>query len=251
MSERTENYNMLLPAQEDYYNVEVFNDNYSVIDKNLHRVENAVEGLAEVAKSGGYNDLLKRPYTTCASVAEFNVAINAMDDNGGVICLLPGEYEFSADINIDKDNITVIGSGMNTVIKLSADKRLWVLGNYVTFEGLKIAREDESSKELILLDTMGTHSAKGFKLDGVYIECGAMEGASGLIEVTSVDATELRLLNCTVVCDASRLIHTGSKVITGVVSGCISSNAMTVPATTTSGEQVIMLGANLNVKAGA
>lgn len=63
MSTKTANYNMTLPAQDEYYNVDIFNDNYEIIDGELKRLDNSINGLSAVASSGSYNDLSDKPNT--------------------------------------------------------------------------------------------------------------------------------------------------------------------------------------------
>lgn len=45
MANYTENYNLIMPAQEDYYNVQEFNDNMEAIDTGMAELEAEVSGL--------------------------------------------------------------------------------------------------------------------------------------------------------------------------------------------------------------
>lgn len=63
MSTKTTNYNITLPAQEDYYNVDIVNENNIIIDKELKRLSDKADALAPVASSGSYNDLSDKPNT--------------------------------------------------------------------------------------------------------------------------------------------------------------------------------------------
>lgn len=63
MSTKTANYNITLPAQEDYYNVDIVNENNIIIDKELKRLSDTADALAPVASSGSYNDLSDKPNT--------------------------------------------------------------------------------------------------------------------------------------------------------------------------------------------
>lgn len=63
MSNKTANYDLTLPLQEEYYNVDIFNENYTVIDGELKRLSDSMDNLAQVAKSGSYNDLSDKPNT--------------------------------------------------------------------------------------------------------------------------------------------------------------------------------------------
>lgn len=63
MSNKTANYKMTLPTQDEFYDVDIFNENYSIIDEELKGVNDAIDGLATVAASGSYNDLTNKPNT--------------------------------------------------------------------------------------------------------------------------------------------------------------------------------------------
>jgi len=49
---------------------------------------------------------------------EINQAIAALPAGGGLIHLLEGTYNVSAPITIDKDNVAIIGTGANTVLRI-------------------------------------------------------------------------------------------------------------------------------------
>ena len=226
-----------------------------------------VEGLADVATSGSYNDLKDtpkistvavsgnyndledkpsyndldyRPFRVSSTATELNAALSALGDSGGIVFLMPGTYDFTgANLSIGKNNAMIIGSGAGTVIKLGGSTNINILGNNVTLKNITIIREDTSSKELVLLDSDGSHTAKGFELEGVCVDC--PNASNGIIRVTSNAATATRFISCTLSSDAGKFIL-NQGTISGIVNNCIASDNMTVPGT-------IVIGTNFQITA--
>lgn len=256
MSTKTTNYDMTLPAQEDYYDVDIFNENYEIIDDELKRLSDEQEALADVASSGSYtdlddkptfNDLDYKPFTTVSTAAELKNALAATDGNGAVIYLLPGTYDFTGTTlsAIGEDHVMLIGSGAGTVLKFGANTKLSFLGNRCALKNLRITREAASSNELILLDSDSTHLASDFLMDNVYIDCGKANASSGFIEITSTGLANARFVNLVIDTDEANALITknATTTVTGLVSGCCANAVLTVPSG-------ITLGTNVNITAG-
>ena len=247
MSTKTTNYDMTLPAQEDYYDVDIFNENYEIIDEELKRLSDEQDGLADVASSGSYNDLVDKPFATVSTAAELKSALSAIGDNGGVIYLLPGTYDFTdTTLNaVSKDNVMLIGSGAATVLKFGANTKLSFLGNRCGLKNLTVTREVASSNELILLDSESTHTSADFLMDNVFIDCNKVNASSGFIEITSSGLTNARFVNLVIDTDEANMLIAKSATIsaTGVVTGCCANADLTVPSG-------ITLGTNTGITAG-
>lgn len=256
MSTKTTNYDMTLPAQEDYYDVDIFNENYEIIDEELKRLSDEQEGLADVASSGSYTDLEDKPtfngldykpFTTVKTAAELVNALSGIGDNGGVIYLIQGTYDFTSTTlsAIGKDNVMLIGSGAGTVLKFGANTKLSFLGNRCGLKNLTVTREAASSNELILLDSDNTHTSADFLMDNVYIDCNKANASGGFIEITSTGLTNARFVNLVIDTDeANALIaKSATTAATGLVTGCCANAALTVPSD-------ITLGTNIGITAG-
>lgn len=74
LGKKTENYELLKPAQEDFYDVDDFNRNADLIDSALKALadkgislEEMISSLAQVARTGSYNDLSDKPISLPAN----------------------------------------------------------------------------------------------------------------------------------------------------------------------------------------
>jgi hypothetical protein len=199
-----------------------------------------VPELAVVATSGDYNNLDHKPYAVCNTVAGITKALSNLKDIGGKIYLLPGTYDFtSSNLSIDYDNIIVEGSGASTIIKIGASSEVKVLGNNASIKNLTILREDESSKEAVLLDSDGTHNANRFELNGVTVDCA--KTTAQLVRVTSSASRYTKFLNCVLTSGGEEFIQPdGNQAITGIVNGCMATSSLTV-------SQYMTLGAVVNI----
>jgi hypothetical protein len=199
-----------------------------------------VPELAVVATSGDYNNLDHKPYAVCNTVADINKVLSNLKDTGGKIYLLPGNYDFSSyDLSIDYDNIVIEGSGTSTIIKLGSSSEVKILGNDVSIKNLTILREDESSKEAVLLDSDGTHKANRFELSGVNVDC--VNTTAQLVKVTSSAVGYAKFLNCVLTSGGSAFIQpSNTETITGIVNGCMATSSLTVP-------QYMTLGVVVNI----
>lgn len=241
MSTKTTNYNMVLPSQDDYYNVDIFNENYKTIDDELKRLSDVQDDLANVAEDGNYNSLDYKPFKTCATATELSAAISALSDSGGVIYLLPGTFDFTnINLTVSKNNITICGSGAGTVIKLGATQKISITGNNIKLKSLNIIREAEDSTELILLDSDGDggHNSENFELDGVFMVCPTTSAANGLIRCT-VAMSGTRLISCTLSSYTGNLLYSSSTItsfaLSGIINNCIVFGSLIVPVTMTLG----------------
>lgn len=63
----TENYKLLKPDREDFYNVGDFNENADILDSALKALKDKLSSLAEVAESGDYEDLINKPLSLPAN----------------------------------------------------------------------------------------------------------------------------------------------------------------------------------------
>jgi hypothetical protein len=87
-------------------------------------------------------------------------------------------------------------------------------------------------------------------MENVRIKCANTVSDYGTIWAASTNAEGVRLLGCDVDTGCEKLIYTGSTgTITGIINNCISGSEVTVP-TTVGGVEVMILGVNINVKAG-
>lgn len=246
MSTKTPNYNLTLPAQTDYYDVDIFNENYGIIDEALKALKDAQEALAEVATSGIYNDLTAIPFRTVSNRQELSDAIGSLGDGGGRVYLMPGVFDLTdSNFSIGGDGVMLTGSGKGTVLKLGANTKLSFLGNRCGIKNLTLTREAASTMELLLLDSgMETQFAGDFIMDNVYIDCINANGSTGFIEITSSGAKNFRLLNTVVNTDqAGILVNCSTGIAHGIISGCCSNYPLTVPSGFT-------LGANINITEG-
>jgi hypothetical protein len=208
--------------------------------------------LAKVATSGDYNDLDYKPFQTVQTVEELIKAVKAMDDNGGIIYILPGEYEFpNSSLYIQKDNVILIGSGANTTLKLNI---ISVIGNNVAIKNLKLTNDASAYNfgGLISLNAVnktdeGRHAARNFELSGVFADFDKNTTSSLPIAIIGVDGdgevVNTKILNCTFAGDYDKLFSIGSSSsISGIINNCWSESAMTAPSTMT-------LGTNINITA--
>lgn len=203
-------------------------------------------GLAEVASSGIYNDLLAIPFRTVSNRQELSNAIGSFGEEGGTVYLLPGVFDLTdSNFSIDRDGVMLIGSGKGTVLKLGANTRLSFLGNRCGIKNLTLTRETASTMELLLLDSgMETQFADGFIMDNVYIDCININGSTGFIKITSSGAKNFRILNTVINTDQTGVFVNGSAGLHyGIISGCCSNYPLTVPSGFT-------LGANINITEG-
>lgn len=204
-------------------------------------------GLANVASSGIYNDLIAIPFKTVSNSQELRNAVESLADTGGMVYLMPGVFDLTDNgFTITKDNITLVGSGKDTILKLGKNRSFLFSGNYCAIKNLTITREVTSAYNIIgLTSTSATQKAKGFLMDNVYIDCLKANASAGFISVTSTEAN-IRFSNIIINTDeANKLIYyiggAGGGKITGVIWGCISNADLTVPST-------ITLGANINIE---
>ena len=203
-------------------------------------------GLAEVASSGIYNDLLAIPFRTVSNRQELSNAIGSFGEEGGTVYLLPGVFDLTdSNFSIDRDGVMLIGSGKGTVLKLGANTRLSFLGNRCGIKNLTLTRETASTMELLLLDSgMETQFADGFIMDNVYIDCININGSTGFIKITSSGAKNFRILNTVINTDQTGVFVNGSAGLHyGIISGCCSNYPLTVPSGFT-------LGANITLTEG-
>ena len=246
MSTKTPNYNLTLPAQTDYYDVDIFNENYGIIDEALKALKDAQEALAKVATSGIYNDLTAIPFRTVSNRQELSDAIGSLGDGEGRVYLMPGVFDLTdSNFSIGGDGVMLIGSGKGTVLKLGANTRLSFLGNHCGIKNLTLTREVSSTMELLLLDSgMETQFAGEFIMDNVYIDCINANCSTGFIKISSSGAKNFRILNTVVNTDQTGVLVNGSTGLAhGIISGCCSNYALTVPSG-------FALGANINITKG-
>jgi hypothetical protein len=119
--------------------------------------------LASVSSTGNFNDLNKKPGGCAASATELVSLINDLPSEGGTIYLQAETYLFTgSDLQINKNNITLIGSGAGTILKFGAGTKLNVIGDYVEIKNLTLMRDEESTAELVLLDVSKDMSSKCF-----------------------------------------------------------------------------------------
>jgi hypothetical protein len=262
MSTKPINYNLVLPEQEDYYDVDIFNENYSVIDTELKRLSDETGGLSSVAHSGSYKDLYDLPslHSSSATVIvgtadspgydgmedilydgstecmkRLNTKIGELTE-GGVIYFKPGTYSLAGALSLKGKGIKLCGSGMGTVI--NCDKgRVNVLNRDITIADLCIESNTAPASDtqgVILLDKMGIdEQADGFGMFNVTVKYmpSATYGAL-MFETSATEFTGIRLVGCTFEsasqADKVRLIHNSQNLDTGTngcVSGCIAKNS--------------------------
>ncbi len=245
MSTQTTYYYMTLPDQEDFYDVDILNENYSLIDEELNRLSCDLGDLATVAKTGIYNSLGGKPFVVCSTAQELVTALDNMDNDGGAVYLLQGTYEFTEQLYIGKNNVTIMGSGAGTVI--STTSKLSVSGNNVKIRDLTLTRTVESTSELITLVTSSADlSGDYFELLNVNIACPTANASNGLIECYGSAAKKgIRLTGCNILSYSGKL--KGSDILDvvnmyGIINNCWveTGNALTAPETMT-------LGANAGI----
>lgn len=81
MANYTENYNLIMPAQEDYYNVQEFNDNMEAIDTGMAELEAEVNGLS--AKLDEMNTKLALLTTMNTKLTSLDEKIGTLEDAAG------------------------------------------------------------------------------------------------------------------------------------------------------------------------
>ena len=191
MSTRTPNYSLILPAQEDYYNVDDFNDNYTAIDEEL---KNNADGLDAAAdKIDTHMADKQNPHSVTAEQLGLG---SAAEDIKALKAAMPRGTKFIT-INKDTPFTTGWGSGLS------------VLGSEIYVCQGRIVRVDIES---------GMIAAK---------ECGLCMNGNSLIRLNSVvvfvkkkPEQEISLA----VTDLGRCIDRDGKPLTGVViNGLISA----------------------------
>lgn len=169
MADYTDNYNLKLPEAEEYYNVEDFNDNAKIIDKQMYRlgqfinrhtdeIEDAVDRVGElerkskgyylVAVSGfgsdsGYNNSPSDFVLSADKVLNGTAMQNSLNSfiesvpTGSILLFAPGDYFFTGSIVIKK-SITLMGMNHNAILhKRNAETALITINesaddNYLT-----------------------------------------------------------------------------------------------------------------------
>jgi hypothetical protein len=243
MSGKTPNYNLTLPELDEYYDIGVHNENYSILDEkigeNQSKVDDLVGSLAEVATSGNYNDLentpdistvggsgafndlVNKPFTVVKYASQLQEALDALDETaGGTIYLLPGTYSLSG-ISLYQHNVTIVGSGAGTVLELG-DNNIFINSLGITFRDLTITRSVESDKPLVsILDNNANLGHICF--NSVTFDCNQASATNGLIGVNG-NISGLFIIGCYFVSDKSNYITyeiaTDVSSIQGKMIGC-------------------------------
>jgi len=162
MAEYTPNYNLKKPGQDDFYNVDDFNENADIIDQALKAHDDAINEHLHAKTARFVIGTSEAGWTAkdCDYLCdgeddqeEINNAIDALLASGGEIVILDGTYNITASINIPKDNVSIRGNGNATVLK-----RMW----------------DSSSPEGVIT----LISAKGCRVENLQIDGNKTEHTS-------------------------------------------------------------------------
>jgi hypothetical protein len=117
MADFTDNYNLKLPEKGEYYNIEDFNGNAKIVDKEIFKLHN--KGYYFIAVSGFDGD--KSQYNSSdkfvSSADKVLKGVNMQDDlsdyissvpEGSILLFAPGGYFFSSAVKVNK-RITLAG----------------------------------------------------------------------------------------------------------------------------------------------
>lgn len=87
---KTTNYNLNKPAQTDFYDVDIFNENADIVDTALKNTSDTASSakavtdkLAAVATSGSYEDLTNKPNTGKGAVI-YTITADTFPDNSAI-----------------------------------------------------------------------------------------------------------------------------------------------------------------------
>lgn len=181
MSSKTTNYNMTLPAQDEYYNVDIFNDNYTIIDEVIHTHE-----------SDGNN-----PH----GVTKEQVGLGNADNTADL------EKPISNAVQEALDNLTSKISGGVTIYTVNADtfaggytmngkpyKEIYTCSHRIVYLGLlqgygTVYKEFAQECGLSIYNASATQGAIGIQVDDtelltgdiklVIVDLGKYEGGTG------------------------------------------------------------------------
>jgi hypothetical protein len=280
MSTLTSNYGLTLPAQEDYYNVDIFNDNNTVIDTELKRLSDVTGQLSAVAFSGKYKDLAGVPAAHSKtdniivatadnsdgledivydgsedSLSKLNKAILGLE-NGGSVYFKAGEYVFESKLIVNKPNIHLKGCGNASRLRFNSG-RLSLSNEGIDVSDLTIYSENEqtnATEGMILLDTStGFSAANRISFHNVSFEYYADSTYGRLIFETPFDGIDdLRFVGCAFINRGSKYNNTrliecadGEASFNGCVCAC------TVTGDRITADSGIELSGNHGIEAGA
>lgn len=156
MAKYSENYNLILPEAEDYYDVAVFNENFSCIDKVMNSSGNDKIIIASYDTSS--NKKAKADYV-CTSTNAAYIIQQAIDEakDGDEILLLRGTYNIRSTVEINK-GVTITGKGMaHTALVKEEDNNFGpifnITGLNVRIEKLMLCEYNQSSgvRNIILM----------------------------------------------------------------------------------------------------
>lgn len=212
-------------------------------------------GLAAVAASGEYDDLNNKPFIVVGTTEELLNAINSLDTSeGGIIFMLPGTYDTTAAISLNKHNITLIGSGNGTIISTTKSfAPISILGNNCTLKNFKIFKNTSSVVAEVTGGLISITAAAGLSnpanllIDNIYMDCNNTS-LGGAFVTLSTKPSYLRITNCIITTDEDAcLISDVSGYYGGLESGFVSNtwaNAnLSVP-------ENVFLSGNINITAG-
>jgi hypothetical protein len=280
MSTLTNNYGLTLPEQEDYYNVDIFNDNNVVIDTELKRLSDLTGGLGAVAFTGKYKDLEGLPALhsktdsiivatsdssdgledivydgSAESLSKLNSAIAGLE-NGGSVYFKAGDYVFNGKLFTDKENVHLRGCG-NASRLIFTGGSLSFANEGITVSDLCISSSIEQGGEdtgMILLDaSTGFSRANRLCFYNVSFEYTADQTYGRLIfEAPLGGVTGLRLVNCSFVNTGSRFNNTRlikSTADDATFTGCVCACVVTGDSITA--DSGLTLSGNCGIEAGA
>lgn len=147
MANKTTNYGLTKPLPEEFYDINVHNENMDIVDEELKKVSDAAaSGKRTVRLTVGTSDAgwtADQCDYLCdgdADDVEINAAIAALPSTGGELVLLDGSYDITAPININKNYVVLHGNGHKTKLYrgFDGDRLIYVSGNYAVIEDLSI-----------------------------------------------------------------------------------------------------------------
>lgn len=164
MATKTTNYSLVKPAQEDYYDVGVFNGNADIIDNvincvaedltdSMNRLDEVEAGLSNIVHPKAYNIIIAANDTpnklkkgadyVCDDENDLEILNTAIASltGGGCIKLLPGNYNLintggSIAMLKLKNKVTLSGSGSSTILDIG--NKIHILSTGVVIENMTI-----------------------------------------------------------------------------------------------------------------
>ncbi|GEM_PF-5519508 len=205
MADFTTNYNLKKPFQNEYYNVDDFNDNADILDAVLKEIsDTAVKAknyyvlIAAADSANAYKAAADYVCDGTDDNEEMSAALTYNDNKGKTVMFAPGTYYVSG-FRTNADNVTFAGIGK---VKFVLSARIDTAGKNLKIKNIEFEHTaDYSSNALILLNGWSGDMADGVWVDGCTFNVADEDVHIFDSAVTPQPAKNcIRLTNSTLIC---------------------------------------------------